>query len=107
VAESIVEAWTALMGELEARKRELGEAVRAYPTPIARCDDQLPKAIAQRDAAAMLVRSAIEVDRSRAALPMAQWRERVRDFALRLGTADDDGDFEATLRRVLAALEAR
>ena len=42
----MVEAWTALMGELEARKRELGEAVRAYPTPIARCDDQLPKAIA-------------------------------------------------------------
>ena len=107
MAESIVEAWTALMGELEARKRELGEAVRAYPTPIARCDDQLPKAIAQRDAAAVLVRSAVEVEGSRAALPMGLWRERVRDFALRLGAADDDGAFEATLRRVLAALEAR
>lgn len=107
MAESMVEAWTALMGELEARKRELGEAVRAYPTPIARCDDQLPKAIAQRDAAALLVRSAIEVESSRAALSVAQWRERVRDFALRLGTADDDGAFEATLGRVLAALEAR
>ena len=107
MAESIVEAWTALMGELEARKRELGEAVRAYPTPIARCDDQLPKAIAQRDAAALLVRAAVEVEGSRAALPMGQWRERVRDFALRLGADDDDGAFEATLRRVLAALEAR
>lgn len=107
MAESMEEAWASLMGELEARKRELGEAVRAYPTPIARCDDQLPKAIAQRDAAALLVRTAIEVERSRAALPMAQWRERVRDFALRLGTDDDDGAFEAALGRVLAALEAR
>ena len=107
MADSIMEAWTQLMGELEARKRELGEAVRAYPTPIARCDDQLPKAIAQRDAAALLVRSAIDVESSRAALSMAQWRERVRDFALRLGAADDDGAFEATLGRVLAALEAR
>ncbi|HEX7466267.1 MAG TPA: hypothetical protein VF348_11510 [Usitatibacter sp.] len=107
MAESIMEAWTALMGELEARKRELGEAVRAYPTPIARCDDQLPKAIAQRDAAAMLVRSAAEVEGSRGELPMGQWRERVRDFAQRLGAADDDGAFEASLGRLLAALEAR
>jgi len=107
VAEPIMEAWTQLVGELEARKRELGEAVRAYPTPIARCDDQLPKAIAQRDAAAVLVRSATEVESSRPALSMAQWRERVRDFALRLGAADDDGALEATRRRVLAALEAR
>ena len=107
MAESIVEAWTALMGELEARKRELGEAVRAYPTPIARCDDQLPKAIAQRDAAAMLVRSAVEVEGSRAALSTAQWRERVRDFALRLGAAEDDAALEETRRRVLVALEAR
>ncbi len=107
MAESVVEAWTALMGELGARKRELGEAVRAYPTPIARCDDQLPKAIAQRDAAAMLVRSAVEVQGSRAALSTAQWHERVRDFALRLGAAEDDAALEETRRRVLVALEAR
>jgi len=107
VAESMMEAWAALMGELEARKRELGEAVRAYPTPIARCDDQLPRAIAQRDAAARLVRSAAEVEGARSALSTGQWRERVRDFALQLGAADDDAALEATRRRVLAALEAR
>ena len=107
MAESMMEAWAALMGELEARKRELGEAVRAYPTPIARCDDQLPRAIAQRDAAARLVRSAAEVEGARSALSTGQWRERVRDFALQLGAADDDAALEATRRRVLAALEAR
>jgi hypothetical protein len=107
VAESMMEAWGALMGELEARKRDLGEAVRAYPTPIARCDDQLPKAIAQRDAAARLVRSAIEVEGARAALSMGQWRERVRDFALQIGAADDDAKLEAARLRVLATLEAR
>jgi hypothetical protein len=107
VAESIMEAWAALRGELEARKRELGEAVRAYPTPLARCDDQLPKAIAQRDAAARLVRSAIEVEGARAELAIVQWRDRVRDFALRIGPVDDDAALEATRRRLLAALEAR
>jgi hypothetical protein len=107
MAESMMEAWGALMGELEARKHELGEAVRAYPTPIARCDDQLPKAIAQRDAAARWVRWAIELEGARPALSMAQWRERVRDFAQQLGVADDDAALEAKRRRVLAALEAR
>jgi hypothetical protein len=107
VAESVMQAWTALMGALEARKRELGEAVRAYPTPIARCDDQLPKAIAQRDAAALHVRSALEIDVARAHLPGARWRERVRDFALQLGAVDDDAALEATRRRILEAIEAR
>jgi hypothetical protein len=107
MAESIMAAWTALKAELEARKRELGEAVRAYPTPIARCDDQLPEAIAQRDAAAQRLRSALEVEGSRAELAAAQWRDRVREFALRIGPVDEDAALEATRRRLLAALEAR
>ena len=40
-----------LMRRLEQGSRDLHEKVRAYPTPIARCDDQLPKYIALRDAA--------------------------------------------------------
>lgn len=104
MAESIMDAWAALRARLEGRKRELSEAVRAYPTPIARCDDQLPKAIAQRDAAARLARAALEIDASRAALRDAEWHERVRDFAAQLASAEDDGACDAA--RVLAALGA-
>jgi hypothetical protein len=64
--------WDALRARLEARYRELHEAVRAYPTPIARCDDQLPKAIADRDAALELCRRAEALERE------------LKDFAARV-----------------------
>jgi hypothetical protein len=65
-------AWKALREQLEARYRELYEAVRAYPTPIARCDDQLPKAIADRDAARDLCVRAEKLERE------------LKDFAARV-----------------------
>ena len=102
---SIREAWQALMAELDARKRELAQAVRDYPTPIARCDDQLPGAIALRDAAAQRVRCATGLEAAREALPPAQWSERVRDFTLALA-AGDDAALERSRRRVLEALDA-
>jgi hypothetical protein len=43
------EAWDALLGHLETRFRQCCDELRHYPTPIARCDDQLPKLIEQRD----------------------------------------------------------
>jgi len=45
-----------LPDRLHARCRELNELIRTYPSPIARCDDQLPKFIALRNAAAALLR---------------------------------------------------
>ena len=33
---------------LEARLRALNETIRAYPTPIARCDDQLAGLLEER-----------------------------------------------------------
>jgi hypothetical protein len=107
MAGSVGDDWAALVAALEARKRELGDAVRAYPTPIARCDDQLPKAIALRDAAAGHVRSALEIEGARGDLPGERWRARVREFALELAAVDDDAALEATRRRILEALEAR
>jgi len=53
--------WARLKARLEERRRELHEAVRSYPSPIARCDDQLPKLIAQRDAAVRACRLADEL----------------------------------------------
>ncbi len=104
MAEPVKEAWAALAQQLEARKRALVEAVRSYPTPIARCDDQLPEAIARRDGAARDLAEALEIER--AALSGAQWRERVRALAKRLA-ADDEGPLRAASSRVLAELEGR
>jgi hypothetical protein len=47
--DSVGEAWDALLGHLETRFRQCCDELRHYPTPIARCDDQLPKLIEQRD----------------------------------------------------------
>lgn len=47
--DSMSESWDALRRHLEARFRQCCEELRHYPTPIARCDDQLPKLIEQRD----------------------------------------------------------
>jgi hypothetical protein len=38
----------AIRAYLERRGAELSEAVRSYPTPIARCDEQLPALIESR-----------------------------------------------------------
>lgn len=55
--------WSSLRARLEERRRELHEAVRVYPSPIARCDDQLPKLIAQRDAAQQACRIAADLEK--------------------------------------------
>jgi hypothetical protein len=46
--DAIAAIWTELKDHVAARFRTLSEEVRRYPTPIARCDDQLPKLLEQR-----------------------------------------------------------
>src|SRR5471030_313127 len=41
-------SWATLRTHLEAKTRALNAEVHSYPTPIARCDDQLPKLLEQR-----------------------------------------------------------
>jgi len=48
---------TTLVERLQRHSRELNQLIRTYPSPIARCDDQLPKFIALRDETAALLRS--------------------------------------------------
>jgi hypothetical protein len=90
---SIGDAWDALAIRLEARKRELAEAVRSYPTPIARCDVQLPQAIERRDHAARDWADAREIE------------ERMRSLAARLAR-DDDEVLRGASERLLAQLAA-
>lgn len=42
--------WAELKGHLEQRVTQLNEEVRRYPTPIARCDEQLGALLEQRAA---------------------------------------------------------
>ena len=104
MAGAVEEAWAALADGLEARKRELVAAVREYPTPIARCDVQLPEAIERRNAAVRDANEARELES--AALSPAEWGERVRSLAGRLAAAED-GRIRAASSRLLAELGAR
>ena len=79
MADPVYAAWSELKTYLERRSKELSDEVRSYPTPIARCDEQLTKLIEQRAAA---------IDRLKLLLEAAP---------VRSGRAD---------RRRLAALEA-
>ena len=73
----VPEAWRSLRSRLEGEARALAEEVRAYPGPIARCDDQLPALIARRTDAYAALREAEALDREREALGDAEWRARV------------------------------
>ena len=49
---------SAIRGYLERRRAVLNDEIRRYPTPIARCDEQLGGLIEERDAATRLLRDA-------------------------------------------------
>ena len=106
-AGSVAEIWTNLRGHLERRSTELNAEIRAYPSPIARCDDQLPKLLEQRARAVRVLKAAIELD----AVPAAgsaevAWVERLRQFLTGVDAATDD-DAEAELRSRLSVALAR
>src|SRR5262245_3647434 len=83
------EAWAELRNCLEARSRELHDEVHSYPTPIARCDEQLPHLIAQRDAAFRLLREAGALDVARPRLAPDAWLSRLRVFAAGVQAVED------------------
>jgi hypothetical protein len=82
------QAWTALRRHLDARAADLCAAVRGYPGPIARCDDQLPQLIAERDVAVKLAARAAAVDDPSARDEFSR-EERIACFAATLEPRDD------------------
>ena len=78
------EAWRSLRERMEDRARALADEVRAYPTPIARCDDQLPGLIARRTEAFAALREVEALEREREALGEAQWHARASALLERL-----------------------
>jgi len=104
MADRVDAAWTALRDRLAARSRELHDEVRSYPTPIARCDEQLTQVIEQRDTAFRQLRAAAELDAISAVVASGEWLLRLREFAARLDPADDPL-LAAQRARLVAALE--
>ena len=96
MADPMDAAWAELRSRLELRSRELYEEVRAYPRPIARCDEQLTKAIEERDAAFRRLRRANDLDDQRAVLAFDAWRTAVLEF---VADPDIDSDEVAAVAR--------
>jgi hypothetical protein len=101
--------WSALKAYLEQRSRELNAEVRGYPTPIARCDDQLPKLLEQRSRANEQLRLAVAVDAESHA-GSARWVEACRQIlASPPIIAEDETEtaIRARLQTALAGLMPR
>jgi len=101
-AQTAIDLWTELLRHLERRSTELNAEIRAYPSPIARCDDQLPKLLEQRARAVRLLNAAIELGATPAASAAeATWLDRLQGFLSGPDAATDD-DAEAELRSRLS-----
>ena len=59
-----------MIAELNRRIAELSREIRAYPTPIARCDEQLPALIEERS---RLLARLNELESAPRCGPDAQW----------------------------------
>jgi len=99
-------AWAELKAHLERRCAQLNEEVRAYPTPIARCDEQLTRLIEERARAVEQLKLVADADPARAGPEggsgLAALERLLRDppgFA-------DDGIESAIRNRARAALFA-
>jgi len=103
MTDRIDDAWTALRSCLEVRSRELSDDVRLYPTPIARCDEQLTKAIEDRDAVNRCLRTASELETARSRIARDEWFVRLRAFADGIRKTDDE-TVAAACQRLVAAL---
>ena len=101
---AIAASWATLRAHLEAMTRELNAEVHSYPTPIARCDDQLPKLLEQRGRAVEQLHLVEALGPMPAGAGEADWRRNVSEFLDRPDAATDD-DIEAAIRaRLRAAL---
>jgi regulator of replication initiation timing len=59
-----------LKNQIESRIDELSREIRAYPTPIARCDEQLPALLEERSALLLELKALQEKE---SCSPQALW----------------------------------
>jgi hypothetical protein len=103
---SAIAAWSELKACLERRGKELSEEVRNYPTPIARCDEQLTKLIEQRTRAFDRLKRLIEVGPLPKGRAAGSWLAALDGFLMSPQAATDDAREIAIQSRIRAALSA-
>ena len=86
----LIAAWSELKSYLERRSRELNEEVRNYPTPIARCDEQLTKLIEQRTRAVNNLKLGIDAGPAQPGHADRRWLAALDAFIADPQAATDD-----------------
>ena len=102
VLDRVVAAWSELKTHLDRRSKELSEEVRNYPTPIARCDEQLSKLIEQRSGAINELKRLLEAAPARSG-PLGRRRLEALEAYLMRPRAFPDDEVETALRSRLSA----
>jgi hypothetical protein len=97
VLDAVVAAWSELKIYFDRRSRELSEEVRNYPTPIARCDEQLTKLIEQRSGAINELKRLLQAVPARSG-PLGRRRLAALEAYLMLPHACPDDEVEIALR---------
>lgn len=99
-------AWAELNAHLERRCAQLNEEVRNYPTPIARCDEQLTRLIEQRARAIEQLKLVAEAEPSRDGLVGDAGLAALEQLLRGPPVFADDGIESALRNRARAALSA-
>ena len=103
VLDPVIAAWSDLKSYLDRRSKELSEEVRNYPTPIARCDEQLTKLIEQRTRAINQLKLVIEAGPTQSSHADRRWLVALDEFLMSPQVTDDE--IEIAIRsRLRAAL---
>jgi hypothetical protein len=102
VRDAVVAAWSELKIYLDRRTKELSEEVRNYPTPIARCDEQLTKLIEQRSGAINQLKLLLEAAPTRSGPPGRRRLAALEAYLMRPRAFADD-EIETALRSRLSA----
>jgi hypothetical protein len=100
-------AWTELRSYLERRSRELNEEVRNYPTPIARCDEQLTKLIEQRTRAINNLQRVVDAGTAQSGRADPRWAAALEALLADSAATDDETEIalRARLREALSGLQ--
>jgi hypothetical protein len=98
--------WLLLRSHLAERFGQLNSEIRHYPTPIARCDDQLPKLIEQRDHARGELERMREVDAASAGSDAPGLRQ-MEGFLEGATPTDDETELDLRSRLETAVLAAK